>query len=63
MPKDNGGYLNASKNASDVHPGLTQRDYFAAQALNGLLANGHYLGDAVGLAYRLADDMLKQRET
>lgn len=46
-------------------PGLTLRDYFAAAALTGALAN---LESNVGpshlsnLAYRQADEMLKARE-
>jgi hypothetical protein len=56
------------------HPGMTLRDYFAAQAMQGLLANGwcaslrndHY-GENAGNstvaidAYMMADAMLKAR--
>jgi hypothetical protein len=45
------------------HPGMTLRDYFAGQALAGLLANNsaynpqHY----TRLAYQHADEMMKAR--
>ena len=43
--------------------GMSLRDYFAGQALAGLLAHlpGDSRGVAVGLAYRLADEMLVER--
>lgn len=43
---------------------MTLRDYFAAQALLGLLAEGKCgSGDEVAhLSYFLADEMLKKRE-
>lgn len=43
--------------------GMSLRDYFAGQALAGLLANitGDSRNVAVGLAYRLADEMLVER--
>lgn len=43
--------------------GMSLRDYFAGQALAGLLANipGDSRSVAVGLAYRLADEMLIER--
>ena len=43
--------------------GMTLRDYFAGQALAGLLAQipGDSRSVAVGLAYRLADEMLVER--
>lgn len=37
------------------------RDYFAAAALQGMLANGHWNENCVELAYAHADAMLKQR--
>ena len=58
-------------------PGMTLRDYFAAQALTGLMANSggplqsnNYsgwsyancdIGDVAAEAYRIADAMLKVR--
>jgi len=49
----------------DPNQGMTLRDYFAAKAMQGLLATGKsdYLDEHVALdAYNLADAMLKQRE-
>jgi len=40
---------------------ITLRDYFAAAALTGLLANGDRL-TAVKQALKLADQMLKERK-
>ena len=47
--------------------GLTLRDYFAGQALAGILANPHNRREALIIemgkdAYRFADAMLAQRE-
>ena len=44
--------------------GMTLRDYFAAKAMQGLLANGWSLPYAhlVRDSYQLADEMLKARE-
>ena len=46
-------------------PGMTLRDYFAAKALTGFCAGGTH-GDPLpiiaGLAYDMADAMLKARE-
>jgi len=54
--------------AKSVDPGMTLRDYFAAKAMQGLLAS---LQEEDGIdyvwvtrcAYRYADDMLKARES
>jgi hypothetical protein len=40
---------------------ITLRDYFAAAALTGLLANGDRLGVAKQ-ALKLADQMIKERQ-
>jgi hypothetical protein len=40
---------------------ITLRDYFAAAALTGLLANGDRI-TAVKQALRLADQMIKERQ-
>jgi hypothetical protein len=52
-----------------IHAGMTLRDYFAAAAMNGLLANGRPVtinnGPTMGIdvaAYEMADCMLKARE-
>lgn len=45
--------------------GMTLRQYFAGQAMNGILANGIDLPDSESLrvqAYQYADAMLKQGE-
>jgi hypothetical protein len=45
-------------------PGMSLRDYFAAQALAGLTANGALAGRITDLsqyAYKMADAMLRER--
>ena len=43
--------------------GMTLRDYFAAQAMQALLTQGHIARPNVpGIAYAVADAMLKARE-
>jgi hypothetical protein len=47
------------------HPGMTLRDYFAAMAMQGIVANCRSIGGDDGTAevsFRLADAMLKARE-
>ncbi len=45
---------------NEAHPGMSLRDYFAGQALTGLMAAG--VGDgATTYAYFLADKMLADR--
>ena len=34
------------KDCENYHPGMTLRDYFAAAALQGLLASGHFTHDS-----------------
>ena len=41
-----------------MEPGVTIRDYFAAAALQGLLAYDGDCSTAIGLAYNTADAML-----
>jgi hypothetical protein len=44
-------------------PGMTLRDWFAGQALAGMLANpDSWTGDRGVMAYRYADAMLRARE-
>lgn len=46
-------------------PGLTLRDYFAAKAMQGMLANSECyltLREVIQSAYEMADEMLKERE-
>lgn len=42
--------------------GMSLRDYFAGQALQGILANQFPYDDVPREAYKYADDMLKMRE-
>jgi len=54
-----------TSNGGSPDDGMTLRDYFAGQAMQGFLATGksHYLDEHIALdAYNLADAMLKQRE-
>lgn len=45
------------------YPGLTLRDYFAAKAMQGMIASGESASEEkqAGWAYRYADAMLKAR--
>ena len=45
-----------------MEPGVTIRDYFAAAALQGLLAYDGDCSTAIGLAYHTADAMLDWRK-
>ena len=51
---------------AEVYRGMTLRDYFAAAALQGLIANKPYMGIDTSLmsdwAYKVANAMLKERE-
>ena len=48
------------------HPGITLRDYFAAKAMQGLIADPSWQGMTTGTmtatAYEIADAMLKARQ-
>jgi hypothetical protein len=53
-----------SGHGSPYYPGLTMRDYFAAAALQGLLANdakNATWGEYATVSYNLADQMVKER--
>ena len=64
--------MNKNKNAFPIEinehtdNGMTLRDYFAAAALQGLIANKRHMGiDCVTMsdwAYKVADSMLNERE-
>ncbi len=66
MSKTDGGPAFPSRPA-DMESGMTLRDYFAAKAMQGLLAqsNGTALSSDVSIAaeyaYKTADAMLKAR--
>lgn len=72
---DQPAFPHASEHGSEysisAHPGMTLRDYFAAQVMQGLLAcPREFVGvnpkapwpDRAKLAYTAADAMLKARE-
>jgi hypothetical protein len=56
-----------TKPLENYYPGMTLRDYFAAKALQGMLAEnggGALRNDKLAAyAYNLADEMLKARES
>ena len=45
-PQDNGGPAFPSVTLQDLSRGMSLRDYFAAAALQGLLASGHFTAEA-----------------
>ena len=57
-----------TKPLENYYPGMTLRDYFAAQAMQGLLMGGYedltkeYWDSIPNDAYSMADAMLKERE-
>lgn len=51
----------ANPGAFDAEPGMTLRDYFAAKALAGILANEGWSAGCEQWAYRIADAMLAAR--
>ena len=55
---------NADDAIKDYHTGITLRDYFAAKALQGMVADPDHVGMAkiAEWAYLQADAMLKARE-
>lgn len=67
MEKDGGPAFPWGEHGSHLG-GMTLRDYFAAKALNGILAcfkdyvGANNLEARAALAYRYADAMLKARE-
>jgi hypothetical protein len=60
------GYDRTGSATVSTYEGMTLRDYFAAKAMNGMLAKMIYApSDIINyaeLAYLIADAMLKQRE-
>lgn len=69
MKKDTGGpafplvYDVPPENVRHVYQGMTLRDYFAAKAMQGLIAEGATgYEDIAFFAYKYADAMLKARE-
>lgn len=48
---------------SEMEPGMTLRDYFAAAIMQGLMASQYQVEDPYPIyAYKIADAMLKARE-
>jgi hypothetical protein len=76
FPSENKFYINGQLDEAYYYAGMTLRDYFAAKAMQGLLAstvnanNGVWLGkdhpnntrDLSVVSYIIADEMLKERE-
>jgi len=69
--KQTGGSAFPTKNYQDVVPvatgyseGMTLRDFFAAKAMQGYVAQGkaYDFADIAKASYRVADAMLKARE-
>lgn len=69
MDRDNGGAVFPRPSGGTLHEGMSLRDYFASQALAGMIAS--YTGADLPLperdhaaitAYEYADAMLKARE-
>lgn len=68
---DDGGPAFPGENSSAISPGMSLRDYFAAAALQGILAGGFANtiphddisggSQAAGFAYLYADAMLAER--
>lgn len=67
MSVNNGGPAFPRDHAHDGHNGMTLRDYFAAKAMQGMLANPNVLvngklhEDNFATAYEAADAMLRAR--
>jgi len=67
MSKGNSPAFPCQDNNKNVYTGMNLRDYFALEAMNGILENSLYTGketEAIKLAkhaYKLADAMLDER--
>ena len=62
-PKDGGPAFAHGNPEQGGDPGMSLRDYFAGQALAGILACGPAAPmDAAAFAYRYANTMIKERE-
>ena len=65
--KKDGGYafpMEATDNTAwrDCNQGMTLRDYFAAKAMQAMIAAHEPQGAIPGWAYEMADEMLRARE-
>jgi len=65
MTDKNAGESAFPRGTSSTYTGMTLRDYFAAKALQGLLASdvNAPLEQFASQSYLVADEMLKARET
>lgn len=64
MEKDTGGTafpLPLGSETAAGHEGMTLRDYLAAKAMQGMLANGIPSGEIPIYAYEIADSMISVR--
>jgi hypothetical protein len=67
MSKGNSPAFPCQDNNKNIYTGMNLRDYFALEAMNGILENSLYTGketEAIKLAknaYKLADAMLDER--
>ena len=52
----------APENWAMMQEGMTLRDWFAGQALSGVMAKQHNFADVAYSAYALADAMLVERK-
>ena len=57
-------HKNPTSGLTVAEEGMELRDYFACQAMQGMLVGNQYFDDQVmaQAAYQLADAMIKQRE-
>lgn len=65
MTDNDGGTAFPISDRGAVEPGMSLRDWFAGQALAGMLADSNVKGQPVVIAdgaYRLADAMLEARK-
>ena len=62
--KDDGGpaFPQTIRVPDEFHAGMSLRDWFAGQALQGMLANGERRQSYAAEAYSLADAMLAERK-
>jgi hypothetical protein len=63
MSKGNSPAFPCQDNNKQIYTGMNLRDYFALEAMNGLLEADHVKRDDIPKeAYRLADLMLDERQ-
>ena len=63
MSKGNSPAFPCQDNNKQIYTGMNLRDYFALEAMNGLLEADHVKRDDIPKeAYRLADLMLEERQ-